>query len=122
MACILVVEDEYHMRRSLATALSHRGHVVIVAETAAKAFEAATGARIDLMICDVGLPDYSGPELAQRLSEELPQPIPTIYITGFADEDLARHGWNRTDAILLKKPFTFSKLIDAIEGVLAGQR
>jgi len=65
---LLVVEDDPRLSRLLKRLLEEDRHVVELAsdgETALEIAEATTG--IDLVILDVGLPDISGIEVAQRL-------------------------------------------------------
>ena len=65
---LLVVEDDQRLRRLLKRLLEEDRHVVEVAGDGATAVAIATGTPgIDAVILDVGLPDFSGLEVARRI-------------------------------------------------------
>jgi DNA-binding response OmpR family regulator len=65
---LLVVEDDQRLRRLLKRLLEEDRHVVEIAADGATAVAVATGTPgIDAVILDVGLPDFSGLEVARRI-------------------------------------------------------
>lgn len=60
---ILVVDDEFAIRRLVGAALRRVGHSVVEAESARKALNALAIDKPDLVLLDLGLPDRDGLEL-----------------------------------------------------------
>ena len=71
---ILLVEDDPRLGRSLARLLEQDRHNVEVAANGETGIDIAVGENgIDVVILDVGLPDISGIEVAQRIRRERPE-------------------------------------------------
>ena len=64
---ILVVDDERKIRDLVRSYLELEGYSVLVADTGARALEAASRAEPDLVVLDLGLPDLTGEEVARTL-------------------------------------------------------
>jgi len=85
---ILIVEDHADSLACLTLFLSGYGYEVASATSLAEARAKLTCARFDLLICDVGLPDGTGWELLENLSDKVP---PAIAMSGFGTaEDRAK--------------------------------
>lgn len=67
---VLIVEDNPDAATSLYKLLEFCGYSVTLATTANEAFEAAKRVQPDVMLCDIGLPDYDGYALAVALKED----------------------------------------------------
>ena len=74
---------------------------------------AAQSADLNLVICDVGLPDGDGCDLMKSLHET--SGVPCICVSGYGDADHARRAAAAGICIQLCKPIAFAQLIDAIE-------
>ena len=73
---LLVVEDDQRLRRLLKRLLEEDRHVVEVAADGTSAVAMATGTPgIDAVILDVGLPDFSGLEVARRIRAAGRRPV-----------------------------------------------
>ena len=72
---------------------------------------------IDLMITDVVMPKLSGPLLAERLSAERPR-MKVLFISGYAENTVLRHGTIDVTAHFLAKPFCLKALARKIREVL----
>lgn len=70
---IFVVENHDDTRFLLQLLLEQLGHTVLTATTLAEAIDAIPGARADLLISDIGLPDGNGWELLARLGDARPR-------------------------------------------------
>jgi two-component system cell cycle sensor histidine kinase/response regulator CckA len=116
---ILVVEDQVEVRQVVQLALERRGYRVLQASGAAEA-EArliAHGAPIDLLLTDVVMPQMSGSSLAARLQRHQPG-LRVLFMSGYTDDAVVRHGVLTRDAAFLEKPFTATALLRAVRNVL----
>src|SRR6266478_7692374 len=57
---VLLVEDHRDTRRMLSRLLTHFGHQVLTAGNVRSALDIVGSGEIDLLVCDIGLPDGSG--------------------------------------------------------------
>jgi CheY-like chemotaxis protein len=89
---VLVVDDNVDAARTLAELLSLDGHETHLAHDGPSAVEAAYRVRPDAAIVDIGLPGFSGLEVAQRLREDpLFSGLFLVALSGWVQpEDLAR--------------------------------
>ena len=119
---ILVVEDEDGVRASVREILQSAGYVVLEAANPAEAFKVAAnfGQPIHLLITDVVMPGCTGGVFADRFRAEHPQ-ARILFISGYTDDALVRHGVERAEVTLLKKPFTIGTLTTTIRTLLDGQ-
>jgi PAS domain S-box-containing protein len=98
---ILLVEDHQDTRHTLSRLLTHFGHNVLVASSKQSALELLGAGEIDVLLCDVGLPDGSGYEVVSQARRK--QPIKAIAITGFGtEEDFRRSKEAGFDSHLVK--------------------
>jgi PAS domain S-box-containing protein len=108
---VLVVEDDSTFRGLVEEVLTAAGYRVQTAESATQALVLATeeATPLDLAICDVGLPDLNGVELARRLQERMP----VLLMSGY--EDCAGES---IDLPLLAKPFRGQELLQKVRQAL----
>jgi PAS domain S-box-containing protein len=116
---VLVVEDEPALRGIFTRALELRGHRVTVA---ARAEEALTivekeGVKPDLLITDVVMPGMDGPSLAAHLRETEPE-LRVIFVSGYPDNTIERHGGLDARTVFLQKPFDTHRLAAMIRDVM----
>src|SRR5260221_14368026 len=71
-ATILVVDDEEMSRDLIARILRERGCVVHTAPNTEDAYAELASGQIDLMLCDVMMPDETGTEFLARLRLDYP--------------------------------------------------
>ena len=104
---ILLVEDDEAVRRLAHLVLERAGYRVIAAGDPKDAFAVATrnGDAIDLLISDVILPDSDGEPLFDRLAKIHPN-LRVLYMSGYADDAVSRHGVIVDGTPFLQKPFT----------------
>jgi CheY-like chemotaxis protein len=69
---ILLVEDHRDTAEVVCKLLQYDGHVVDVAATLADGLRRCRASSYDVALCDIGLPDGSGLELARTLKRECP--------------------------------------------------
>ncbi len=120
---ILLVEDEEALRRYVRGVLEQKGYVVLEADGAAAALEAVSSPprEVDLLLTDVVLPRMSGPELGRRIRALRPN-VKILYMSGYSDDLVSRHGIPEPEADFLQKPFDAAGLLSAVARVVTGSR
>jgi PAS domain S-box-containing protein len=118
---VLVVEDEDAIRDLLRDVLSDWGYTVLDAGTPRDALEmlARHDGTVDLLLTDVVLPEMNGPQLATRV-ETLRPGIRVLFMSGYTDDAVFRHGVLGESAHFLPKPFAPAALKKKIREVLEG--
>ncbi len=116
---ILLVEDEAAVRRLARRVLEKNDYSVLEAATPTAALEIAHARResIDLLLTDVVMPEMSGPELAEALHQSDIH-IPTLFTSGYTDDEVIRHGVAGRGAMFLEKPFTTQQLLLAVRAAM----
>jgi PAS domain S-box-containing protein len=116
---VLLVEDEEVVRALARRTLERQGYTVIEALGAehALAVAAAHDGPIHLLLTDVVMPEMAGPALVERLHGERPL-LPVLYMSGYTDDDIVRHGVLTSETPFLQKPFTPAALVSAVREVL----
>jgi len=116
---VLIVEDEEEVRKIAMAILRRQGYKVLEAPQGGDAFlicEKYEGP-IHLMLTDVVMPRMDGMELAQRLLSMRPE-MKVIYMSGYADNAILRHGFLEEGVDYIQKPFTVSRLARKVREVL----
>jgi PAS domain S-box-containing protein len=103
---ILVIEDNPDAAETLADVLRLEGHRVWIALNGAAGIASAREHRPDVVLCDIGLPDVDGYEVARTLRRDRTlDAVRLIALTGYAQpDDLARAEGAGFDAHLAKPP------------------
>ena len=118
---VLLVEDEGAVRRVARIALEALGYTVLEAASAADAVPAAAAhpGPVHLLLTDVVMPGQGGREVAQTVRARYPE-VKVLYVSGYTDDAVVRHGvFEATDAFL-QKPFTPLRLARKVRAVLDG--
>ncbi len=121
---ILLVEDEPGVRRLSRTILEAQGYAVLEAASGDEALEVAQShpGEIHLVATDVIMPGISGRVLWDRLRGLRPNSR-VLFMSGYTDDAIARHGVLEPGIAFLQKPFTPLSLAQKVREVLdAGQR
>jgi CheY-like chemotaxis protein/anti-sigma regulatory factor (Ser/Thr protein kinase) len=110
MARILFIDDDRNFCRLIQDFFG-KTYAMATALSGAEAIRRCAAERFDLVVCDIKLPDMSGPELVVRIRELLPQ-IKTALITSYNVDDyigVARK-YGITDIIPKTVPLNFAEL------------
>jgi len=105
---ILLVEDHRDTRRTLSRLLTHFGHEVFAADNIQSAMKIAASGNIDVLLCDIGLPDGSGYEVISQIRRK--RPIKAVAITGFGTEEDVRRSKEAGFDFHLVKPVDLHEL------------
>ena len=114
---ILLVEDHKDTRRTLSRLLTHFGHEVVTAGNVRTATEVMGSDHIDVVLCDIGLPDGSGYEVASQARAK--GQVKAIALTGFGTEDDVRRSKEAGFDFHLVKPVNFQELRTVLDQVAA---
>jgi PAS domain S-box-containing protein len=104
---VLVAEDDGAVRRLAAVTLERAGYRVLQAGNPKEAMQVASefAGPIHLLLSDVIMPESEGPPLFDRLSP-VQRGLRVLYMSGYADEAVVRHGILAEGTPFLQKPFT----------------
>ncbi len=119
---ILFVEDEDSVRELVRDYLGKSGYRVLEAADGIQALEIAAAHRgaIHILVTDVVMPRLSGRELVSRITAARPE-LKILYISGYTDDSIFRHGVLEGGVAFLQKPFNLKDLAQKIRQVLDGE-
>lgn len=119
---VLLVEDEQNVRELVGGYLRGVGYQVLEAEDGEHALEAsaAHNGPIHILVTDVVMPHMSGPDLAAKLAVFRPE-IKVLFISGYTDDTVFRHGVLEGGVAYLQKPFNLKSISQKIRDVLSGR-
>ncbi len=112
---ILLVEDEKAVRQFARRVLEMNGYTVLEAvdgRDALKVLESSPGP-LHLLLTDVVMPRMNGRLLAEEVVSRSPDTA-VIFMSGYTDDAILRHGLLHTTAQFLQKPFSAQKLVKLI--------
>jgi CheY-like chemotaxis protein len=116
---ILLVEDEYQVRRLIERALRQQGYSLITATNGAEAVQIALqyAGEIHLLLTDVVMPELGGRESAMAIRATRPD-IRVIYMSGYSEELVRLQGELTESAAFIAKPFAPDELRKVVREVL----
>jgi len=116
---ILIIDDDELVIKSLSRFLEKKGYNTEVALTAAEAMEKIKKQDFNLIISDVRMPEVDGIEAIKNIRAYLKdagkEPVPEIFITGYADEESHRRAMELNVADYIYKPFGVMDFIKAVK-------
>jgi two-component system cell cycle sensor histidine kinase/response regulator CckA len=115
---IMVVEDDESVRDLVRIMLETKGYNVLAVAGAEDAERLCTD-EVDLLLTDVVMPEVNGRALAERLSLTSPA-MRILFMSGYSDEAVYRHGEISPNAAFIEKPFTDRTLARKVREVLDG--
>ena len=113
---ILVVEDEPEIRRFLRSSLEANGYRVVESATARRGVIDAGTHKPDVVIVDLGLPDFDGVEVVRRIRQWTQVPI--LILSARAQERAKIDAFEAGADDYVTKPFGIGELLARIKVAL----
>jgi len=116
---ILLVEDQHDVRTLARHMLQMHGYLVLEANQGNEAIRIAEtyAGDIHLLISDVVMPGMGGRQLAEKIVTLRPD-IKVLFVSGYTDDAVMRHGIHSAATNFLQKPFTSDTLNLKVRKVL----
>jgi PAS domain S-box-containing protein len=116
---LLLVEDDNAVRTIALHILRSCGYTLLEASNGFEAIKIVQKhvGPIDLVVSDVVMPHLSGRQLAERL-EAIRPGLKILFVSGYTDDSVVRHGVIADDVAFLQKPFTPTMLAQKVREVL----
>ncbi|MEQ8189822.1 MAG: response regulator [Candidatus Eremiobacterota bacterium] len=119
MAVIIVIDDDYSIRRLIKFTLEKEHYKVITAEDALEGINILSSRKIDLIILDIIMPDIDGYEALKVIkSSDHLKDIPVMMLTAKNEIDDMMKGFELGADEYLAKPFELSELLARIRNLL----
>jgi FixJ family two-component response regulator len=118
-ACVHIVDDDASFRTAMERRLKHAGYEVATYASAQHLLDDLPSESVrSCLLLDVRIPELSGPELQERLSE-LGSTLPIIFLTGYPDIPATVRAIKAGADDFLTKPVSSDDLLQAIERAIA---
>ncbi|MDB5306617.1 MAG: Blue-light-activated protein [Gemmataceae bacterium] len=116
---VLLVEDEDAVRALIRHILRQAGYTVLEAAGGDEALRVAAGhaGTVHLLVTDVVMPGLGGRVAAERLTERHPG-LRVLFVSGYTNDAVVRHGVLHDKVNFLQKPFTPAGLAQKVREVL----
>ena len=72
---------------------------------------------VDLVVTDIVMPSFGGPELVSRLQQRAPA-VRVLYMSGYTEQSAAHRAGIGSGVPLLQKPFTAAEFVRQVRRVL----
>jgi two-component system, cell cycle sensor histidine kinase and response regulator CckA len=117
---VLVVDDDAAVRTIVTWSLQDAGFEVLALELPDEVRAALDDPALcfDLLLTDVRMPEWSGPEVAAHARHVRPG-LPVVYLSGFAAPDLVAELTAPPLTWFVAKPFEIDHLVRVLDGAIA---
>jgi two-component system OmpR family response regulator len=113
---ILAVDDDLHIREVIRVALSKAGMTVFEARDGKQALARFAGDRPDLIILDIGMPEFDGLDVCRQIRKS--SDVPILFLTA-RDEEIDRIlGLEMGGDDYVTKPFSPRELVARVNVIL----
>lgn len=118
---ILIVEDEESLLKLESILLSSRGYDVTGVLNGIAALEQIDVVKPDLVILDIMLPEMDGFEVCRRIkANPATSHIPVVMLTAKKSGQDQKKGLDAGAAAYVTKPFKSARIMEIIQGLIAG--
>jgi len=111
---ILIIEDEIGIANFLKQGLEEEGYEVLVAHDGRTGLDLAFHQKIDLLLLDWMLPEFSGIEVCRAI-RKTDMKMPIIFLTAKDTVQETIEGLKSGANDYIKKPFSFDELVERIK-------
>jgi DNA-binding NtrC family response regulator len=112
----LVIDDEAHIRRVISLKLKNKGFEVMTAVDGEEGLNIIQTKKPDVVISDILMPKLDGQRLCEKTNHlKSERPFLTIVMTCRISTDESEWIERMRDTLFMEKPFSPSKLIEAID-------
>jgi two-component system response regulator MprA len=116
VSSVLVVDDEPHLRRTLAISLRASGYAVSAVADGRAALQAVRDDLPDLIVLDLGLPDLDGVEVLRRVRTT--SEVPVIVLSARTDSVDKVEALDAGADDYVTKPFALEELLARLRALL----
>ncbi len=120
MATVMIIEDDPHMARMLATLLEFEGYAAVICPSPEQALDCIREARPDVVVMDFYLGKARAPGLLQALRADPELHAARVIIVSGDDQGAAARAAG-ADRFLLK-PFAIEELLEAIRDLIPSRQ
>lgn len=117
MASILIVDDERSIRNSLKEILEHEEYTIETAENGHQALDILKQKHIDVILCDIKMPQMDGIELLDIILKKYTT-TPVIMISGHGDIETAVECLKKGAYDFLQKPLDLNRVLVTVRNAL----
>jgi two-component system, NtrC family, response regulator HydG len=110
MLCILVVDDDQMMARTLHDILRASGYQAETAHSGPEALEMLEGQPFDCVLSDIKMPGVSGVKLYGSIKARQPD-LPVVLMTAYSTDALVQEGLEAGAIAVLTKPLDLNRLL-----------
>jgi DNA-binding NtrC family response regulator len=114
---ILLIDDDRYIRSSLEYYFKKKTLAFVTLESAEEALELLTHEAFDVIICDYKLPRMNGLDFFFRLYELQPEAL-RIFITAYANDEVAIRAGGIGIDDFIEKPFTTKDIEESLQRLL----
>lgn len=120
MPKVLIVDDDDQIREALRRGLRARDYDVLTAGNGETALDILTGAAVDVVVLDLGLPGIDGHEVIRRLRAFTDVPVVVLSVRESQSEKVAALDAGADDYVV--KPFGMDELLARMRAALRRAR
>jgi two-component system KDP operon response regulator KdpE len=117
---VLIVDDDDQIREALRRGLRARDYDVLTAGNGETALDVLTGAAVDVVVLDLGLPGIDGHEVIRRLRAFTDVPVVVLSVRESQSEKVAALDAGADDYVV--KPFGMDELLARMRAALRRAR
>ncbi len=116
---ILLIEDEEMLCEFLKDVLAAKGYNILTAQDGEEglAVYASLQEEINIVICDIGLPKYSGSEVLARIKAINPK-AKVIFASGFIEPNLKSELYKAGAKYFIQKPYSANDVLKIIRKII----
>lgn len=117
---IMIVDDSVSLRQVISIALKGAGYDVIEGEDGQDGLNKLSGAKVNLIISDVNMPNMDGLTMVKKIKDDPKHKFtPIIMLTTESGGDMKERGKAAGVKAWMVKPFKPDQMLDAVSKLIA---